>query len=200
MSLGFLASHGGSSARAIAEACRDGHLDAHATVLVSNNSGAAARRWADRYGLATHHLSSHTHPDPATLDTTIRDTLDAHEVDVVVLSGYLRKLGPRTVARFRRRILNIHPAPLPTFGGAGMYGLRVHEVVLAAGLTTTEVTVHLVDDEYDHGPVIHRRPVPVLEGVDAAGLREHVQASEPVTFIEALRAIIAGRIDLDAVR
>lgn len=145
------------------------------------------------------HLSGRTCGGTDALDFAIRETLDEHGVDLVVLSGYLKRVGPKTVARFRNRILNIHPAPLPRFGGRGMYGRAVHEAILAAGLTTTDITVHLVDDIYDHGPVVHRHPVPIAPATDAVALQERVGAAEPAVYIEVLRRITSGDIDLDDV-
>lgn len=109
----------------------------------------------------------------------------------MVLSGYLKKLGPRTIDRYRNRILNIHPAPLPEFGGRGMYGLQVHQAVLDAGVKTTAVTVHLVDEDYDHGPVVYTRPQPIAETLDAAGLQHAIAEREPEVFIDALQQIVA---------
>lgn len=92
-----------------------------------------------------------------------RELLDAlGSVDLVVLAGYLKKVPPAVVARFPHRLINIHPALLPGFGGPGMYGRRVHAAVLASGATTSGATVHYVDEEYDRGPIIAQRTVPVL--------------------------------------
>lgn len=195
--LGFLASHSGTSARAIHDACCTSRLDAASGVLICNNQQADALTWAHDQGLPTRHLSARTHPDPDMLDTAIRDTLVEHEVDLVVLSGYLKKVGPRTLDRFRNRILNIHPAPLSDFGGRGMYGLHVHQAVLDAGLKTTTVTVHLVDEEYDHGPVVYTRPQPLEDRIDAVGLQNAVAKIEPEVFIEGLQQIVTGEVDLD---
>jgi phosphoribosylglycinamide formyltransferase 1 len=195
--IGFLASHGGSSARAIVKACNSGELDATPGVLICNNGDADALRWARTDDLAAWHLSGRTHPQPDALDRAIRDVLVEHDVDLVVLSGYLKRLGPSTVAAYRGRILNIHPAPLPEFGGHGMYGLAVHEAVLAAGRATTEITVHLVDEEYDHGPVIHRQTVPVRATSDAAELQRAVSELEPQVFVKALGRVLGGETDLD---
>lgn len=196
--LGFLASHGATSARAIHHACRTGRLDATSGVLICNNAQATALVWAHERGVPARHLSARTHPDPEQLDNAIRDTLVEHEVDLVVLSGYLKMLGPRTIDRFRNRILNVHPAPLPEFGGRGMYGLHVHQAVLDAGRENTAVTVHLVDEEYDHGPIVHTRPLPIEGIVDPEELQRAVAEIEPEVLIEALDKIVAGEIDLGA--
>ena len=120
-------------------------------------------------------------------------------MDLVVLAGYMKILGPRTISRYRGRILNIHPALLPRFGGEGMYGKRVHEAVLAAGETVTGVTIHMVDEEYDHGPIVARCEVSVLEDDTVDSLAERVLRREHGFYVETLQRISRGEIDLDEV-
>ena len=102
----------------------------------------------------TAHLSSNTHDGAEPLDAAIRDTLVAARVDLVFLAGYMKRVGPLVLAAFKGRILNTHPALLPKFGGKGMYGDHVFEAVLESGETESGVSVHLVDGDYDHGPVV----------------------------------------------
>jgi phosphoribosylglycinamide formyltransferase-1 len=195
--LAFLASHNGSNMRAIVAACRDGSLAADPVLAISNNRDSPALAWARDNGLAAVHLSASVTGSDAALDTAIADTLAAHRVDLVVLAGYMRKLGPRTLAAFKNRILNVHPALLPKFGGQGMYGRFVHEAVLAAGEKVTGATIHVVDGEYDHGPVIAQTDVPVMPGDTPETLAARVQAKERELFPDTLRRIVAGAIDLD---
>lgn len=197
--LAFLASHGGSSARTIVAACKDGTLDADPRVLICNNRGAEALRWAQEAGLETHHLSGKTHPEPSALDQAIHTALTQAKADLVVLSGYLKMLGPATVAGYRNRILNIHPAPLPRFGGKGMYGSHVHEAVVESGVSRSAICIHLVDEHYDQGAVVYRREVPVMPSDTATTLQERIAALEPTVYLEALDRIAAGTIDLDAI-
>ena len=114
-------------------------------------------------------------------------------VDLVILSGYLRKLGPKVLAAFGGRILNIHPALLPRHGGQGMYGRRVHEAVLAAGEPFTGASVHWVDHEYDHGEVLAQTRIPVDPGDTPETLEAKVMAAEPQLYIDVLRRITAGK-------
>jgi phosphoribosylglycinamide formyltransferase-1 len=194
--LGFLASHGGSNAQAIIDACRAGTLDAEPCVVICNNSDAQVLARARQAGIATRHLSSHTHPSPEDLDAAVLDTLRSHRVNLVVLAGYMRKLGPRTLAHYRGRVLNIHPALLPRFGGVGMYGKRVHEAVLASGERESGVTVHLVTEEYDQGPILAQRKVPVLPGDTADTLAARVLEAEHALYPETLAQIASGAIRL----
>ena len=195
--LGFLSSHGGTNMQAIIDACRSGRLEAEPCVVISNNSGSAALERAKGEGIPYYHLSGKTHPQPERLDAAIADALSLHGVTLVVLAGYMKLLGPRTVSGYRGRIVNIHPALLPKHGGRGLYGLAVHEAVVAARESVTGVTIHLVDEQYDQGPIVAQTEVPVLEGDTADALSERVLKREHQFYVETLQRIAAGEIDLD---
>jgi phosphoribosylglycinamide formyltransferase-1 len=194
LKLGFLASRNGSSFRAVVEAIASGGLAAEARLAVSNNKAAAALEFAAAEGIPS--LSIPTQADPDAADARLADALSEAGVELVVLSGYLRRLGPVTLGRYRNRILNIHPGPLPDFGGEGMYGRRVHEAVIASGAAASGVTIHLVDEEYDHGPVLARWPVPLEPGETADSLEARVTALEPRLFVETLQKIATGELSL----
>jgi phosphoribosylglycinamide formyltransferase-1 len=196
VNLGFLASHRGSNMQALVDAARDGRLHASPRVVISNNGDAEALTRARREDIPAYHLSSKTHPDPAQLDEAIRDTLASHDVDLVVLAGYLKKLGPKTLARYRGRVVNVHPALLPKYGGAGMYGERVHEAVLAAGEKESGVTIHVVDEEYDHGPILAQCCVTVLEGDSVVSLAQRVLEREHRFLVEVVEQIATGALKL----
>jgi phosphoribosylglycinamide formyltransferase-1 len=185
--------------QAVLDACASGRLHATPAVLICNNRDAEALERAARAALPVYHLSGTTHADPGALDAAILDALTRHDAELVVLAGYMKKLGPRTLARYRNRVLNIHPALLPRFGGQGMYGARVHEAVLAAGDRETGVTIHVVDAEYDHGPVVAQCRVPVLGGDTPATLAERVLGREHTFLVETLERIVAGTPTLPAV-
>jgi phosphoribosylglycinamide formyltransferase-1 len=197
MDLAFLASNNGSSLRAIVAAIRAGELAARPRLVVSNRRAAPALDFARTEGVDA--LFIPTVPDPDIADARLVEALQASGADLVILSGYLRKLGPRTLTAFQGRILNIHPALLPDFGGQGMYGRRVHEAVLASGATTSGATVHLVDEAYDHGPVIAQQRLPVRPGETAESLESRVMAAEPKLFVETLQRIADGSLTLGAV-
>ncbi len=196
MQLGFLASHGGSSMRAIVAAMDEGRLGAKARILITNNAGSSAAEFARGRGLATRVISAKSEGSAEAEDAAIARALTEAGVTHVVLSGYLRKLGPATLAAFPGRILNIHPARLPAYGGKGMYGDFVHQAVLAAKETVTGATVHVVDEEYDHGPTLAQCAVPVSPDDTVETLRARVMAAEPLLYIETLQAIEArgGRV------
>jgi len=194
MNLAFLASNNGSSFRAIVAAISAGDLKARAVLAVSNRKTAPALEFARAHAVPA--LFIPTVNDPEAADARLAAALRAAGADLVILSGYLRRLGPVTLDAYRGRVLNIHPALLPRHGGQGMYGRRVHEAVLAAGERVTGASVHVVDGEYDHGPVVARVEVPVLAGDVAADVEARVMAAEPGLFIATLQRLVAGELRL----
>jgi phosphoribosylglycinamide formyltransferase-1 len=162
--------------------------------MVSNIRKAPALAWAQDAGVPA--LCIPTQADPQAADATLAAEMAAHGVELIVLSGYLRQLGPQTLGRYAGRILNIHPGPLPDFGGHGMYGRRVHEAVLAAGVAESGIVIHLVDEEYDRGPVIAARTVPVQPGDTPETLEARVTALEPPFFVQTLQRLADGSLRL----
>ncbi len=196
--LGFLASHRGTNVQAVLDACKTGRLAARPVVVIGNNRDAEVLARARYAGLPTRHLSAATHPETSRLDRAIRDALIGHGADLVLLCGYMKKLGFETLAHFRGRVINIHPALLPRFGGPGMYGRRVHEAVLAAGATETGVTIHQVDRDYDQGAILAQCRVPVLPEDTPGSLAARVLAREHGFLIETLARILTGALPLPA--
>ncbi len=147
-----LVSGGGTNLQALLDALRDSAV-ARVARVVASAAGAGALERARRAGVPTVVLTDPE--DPAELVTATGDAR------LVVLAGYVKRIPPAAVARLRWRVINIHPALLPAFGGPGMYGRRVHAAVLASGATLSGATVHYVDEEYDRGPIIAQWPVPV---------------------------------------
>lgn len=194
--IGFLASHNGSNMQSVVRACHDGKLNASPRIVISNNANAGALAFAREQEISWAHLSSKTHVDPDELDAAILSALCEQEVALVLLVGYMRLLGPRTVRYYSGRILNIHPALLPKFGGKGMYGMRVQEAVLAARERVTGVTIHLANERYDEGDVIAQSVVPVLDGDTPELLSRRVLQEEHRFLVETLAKIAAGNIIL----
>jgi phosphoribosylglycinamide formyltransferase-1 len=196
MNIAVLSSHAGTTLQAVLDGCRDGRIAARVSVVISNNSGSGALARAHAAGVPTAHLSSQTHPDPDALDAAIAQALLDHEADVVFLAGYMKRLGPKTLATFRGRLFNTHPALLPAFGGQGMYGSRVHEAVLASGARESGPSFHLVEAEYDTGRVIAQARVPVEAGDTVETLAARVQARERELVVETLHRIATGSITI----
>lgn len=175
-------------------AIQAGELAAEPLLVVSNNRKAAALEFAVDEGVPA--LAIPTQADEAAADARLCEVMQAAGVELIVLSGYLRRLGPKTLTRYRNRVLNIHPGPLPQFGGEGMYGRRVHEAVIAAGVSESGAVIHGVDEIYDNGPVIARRAAPVLPGDTAETLEARITALEPAFYVETLKKIASGEIIL----
>ncbi|MFI5233283.1 MAG: phosphoribosylglycinamide formyltransferase [Gemmatimonadales bacterium] len=188
-----LASGGGSNLQAIIDhAQRLGDESAVRVVLVAaNRAGAGALEKARAAGVATALITNHA-DGPGLLHL-----LESHGVELIALAGYLKLVPTDVTARWRGRIVNIHPALLPKFGGAGMYGHRVHAAVLAAGETESGATVHQVDDAFDRGAILAQERVPVEPGDTAESLAARVLAAEhrlyPRTLDALARQLITSR-------
>jgi len=164
-----LASGGGTNLQALLDACGPG-APARITRVISNKADAGALERARQAGIPA--VVLHDPGDPRELLAALADA------ELVVLAGYLRLVPAPVVAQFPRRLINIHPALLPAFGGPGMYGRRVHEAVLASGAAQAGATVHYVDEQYDRGPIIAQQTVPVRPDDTPETLAERVLAVE----------------------
>jgi formyltetrahydrofolate-dependent phosphoribosylglycinamide formyltransferase len=193
--IAVLASGGGSNLQAILDHFdRLGEQRAGDVVVVASDrqhAGALNRAMLRSVPLAV--LATATRPERTPLDSV----LDEHAVDLIVLAGYLKLLPPEIVARFRGRIINIHPALLPAFGGTGMYGQRVHHAVIESGVRVTGVTAHFVDEEYDQGKIIAQWPVPVFPTDDAGTLADRVLRVEHLLYPRVVNAVASGRTTID---
>jgi phosphoribosylglycinamide formyltransferase 1 len=196
VNIAVLASHEGTTLQAVLDGCAEGTISARVALVISNNPDSGALRRARAAGVETLHLSSRTHPDPVDLDRALCAALERYRADVVLLAGYLKKLGPRTLERFAGRVVNTHPALLPRFGGQGMYGARVHEAVLAAGERSSGASVHLVDGAYDTGPVLAQVTVPVEAGDTVERLAARVQRAERALVVKVLAQFASGDREL----
>ncbi|HEX6600772.1 MAG TPA: phosphoribosylglycinamide formyltransferase [Gemmatimonadaceae bacterium] len=190
--IGVLASGGGSNLQALMDHFAQlGEARAGDIVLVAaDRPDAGALDRARRAGIDTALIASRRAPQGEELASL----LEKHRVDLVVLAGYLQLVPASVTRRFAGRLLNVHPALLPDFGGAGMYGARVHRAVLAAGARTSGPSVHFVDDVYDHGPVIARWPVPVRAGDDEHTLAARVLRAEHLLYPRVVQAVAAGDV------
>lgn len=162
LKLGFLASHGGSNMQAIIDACKKGYIYGEPAVVISNNSNSGAIQRAKNEAIPYYHISSIKYPTQDQLDQAIIEKLQLHDVNLVILAGYMKKIGTKLIQQYKGKILNIHPALLPKFGGKGMYGNYVHQAVLDAGEKFTGPTVHVIDEEYDKGTILAQKQIPVL--------------------------------------
>jgi phosphoribosylglycinamide formyltransferase-1 len=196
LNLGFLASHNGSNMQAIVRASESGNLLARPCVVISNNPKSVALQFAQERGLVAKHLSSLTHKNGEELDQAILETLQENKVDLVLLVGYMKLIGPRLISEYENRILNIHPALLPKYGGKGMYGIHIHAAVIAAGEKETGITIHHANEHYDQGKIIAQCTVPVLDNDTPQTLASRVLKREQTFIVETLQGILSKRITL----
>ncbi len=174
-------------------ACRDGRLtNASPLLLVSNNANAMALNWARELALQAAVVNSANTQDP---DQKIADLLLDNAIDLVICSGYMRLIGPKTIQSVPH-ILNVHPALLPRYGGKGMYGAHVHRAVFENKDGHTGITIHLVDGEYDHGKILAQKILPLESGDTAEDIERKTKAAEPAFYIEVLQRLLSGDIRL----
>jgi len=187
-----LASGGGTNLQAILDYfdAPEGRRAAAVALVASDRASAGALDRARGRGV-----------EAVALDATQRgagmlDVLAARDIDFIALAGYLKFIPADVTRRWRGRIVNVHPSLLPAFGGTGMYGIRVHQAVIAAGVRVTGATVHFVDEQYDHGPIIAQWPVPVLPTDTPEVLAARVLAVEHRLYPATLEAVVRGRMTL----
>lgn len=190
--IAVLASGGGSNLQALLDhlAVLGPARSADVVLVASNQPDAGALERARSANCPSILLRSRRAPDGADLEEALR----AHAIDLVVLAGYLRLIPPDVTRAYHGRLVNVHPALLPDFGGAGMYGLRVHRAVLDAGATESGPTVHFVDEVYDHGAVIAQWPVPIRASDDEHRLAARVLRAEHLLYPRMVNALAAGRL------
>ncbi len=186
--------------QAIVDAAESGSLEIDVAVCVSNKPDAGVLNRARAHNVPTIVIDPKSYDDEDRYTEDLLAALDGHEVNFVVLAGYLRRIPAAVVARFRHRILNIHPALLPAFGGTGLYGQRVHEAVVAHGVQWTGATVHIVDEQYDTGPIVLQRPVRVDPDDTAESLAARVLNVEHEIYPEAIRLFAEGRVQVEGRR
>jgi formyltetrahydrofolate-dependent phosphoribosylglycinamide formyltransferase len=186
----------GTNLQAILAACASGEIPGQVAVVISISEGAPALERAREAGVPAMFIDPTRFSDAARLDAELLRVLEGHEVNLVALAGYMRLLGPQLLARYPSRIMNTHAALLPCFGGRGFYGRRVHEAVLESGARFSGATIHFVDEEYDHGPIILQAVVPVLDEDNPETLAARVLEQEHRLYVEAIRLFAQGRLEV----
>jgi phosphoribosylglycinamide formyltransferase-1 len=182
--LAVLLSGGGRSLQNLLDRSDDGSLRTRVVLVISNKPDAFGLERARAAGVRTEVVTKKDYPGEL-FSERIFDVCREAQIDLVCLAGFLQLL--RIPSDFAGRVLNIHPTLLPKFGGKGMYGHYVHEAVLAAGDSESGCTVHMVDNQYDHGPIVLQKKVPVLPHDTAQTLAERVFAAECLAYPEAMK-------------
>jgi phosphoribosylglycinamide formyltransferase-1 len=190
--IAVMLSGSGTTFQNLLEREKDGRLLGHISLVVADNAKAYGLQRAEIVGIENMVLSPRVLGDDYA--ATFFRLLTDRNISLVVLAGYL-KIVPMN-AKWLGKIVNIHPALLPKFGGKGMYGLHVHEAVIRSGEAVSGCTVHFVDNEYDHGPIIAQSTVPVLLGDSPQTLQSRVQEAERVLYPKVISEIISGHIQL----
>lgn len=163
LKLAVFISGGGTNLQALIDACRSGSIGAEIKAVISNNSKAYGLQRAKNAGIDTFHISKVKYPDGDKLASVTLKVMEQFEIDLIVLAGYMKLLPAVIVKKYHGRIINIHPALLPKYGGKGMYGINVHKAVIESGDRYSGATVHLVDEHYDKGVILIQRRVPVKD-------------------------------------
>ena len=192
--IAIFASGRGSNFEAILKNIQTGKLNAEIAVVISNKKFAGALEVARQNQIPAYFVSAKKFPEQQDFDREVLKILKKHQANFIALAGYLKMLGKEIVRSYRGKILNIHPALLPSFGGKGMFGRHVHEAVLAYGCKVSGVTVHLVDESYDTGPPVLQRCVPVMDSDTPETLAARVLKVEHQVFSEAIQFFAEGRV------
>ena len=196
--VGVLASGSGTTFQNLVERSRDGRLDADIVVLAVSRADAYAKVRAEALGIPCVVLARENLKDAARLGAEIGGALDSHGAELCAMAGFLKLWT--LPDPWRGRVLNVHPALLPAFGGAGMYGHHVHEMVVRSGVKVSGCTVHFADDEYDQGPILLQRTVPVCFEDSADDVAARVQEAEREAYPAAIQALAEGRVLIEGRR
>jgi phosphoribosylglycinamide formyltransferase 1 len=194
MNVAVFASGGGSNFQALIDRVASNELHCTLAVCVGNNSSAFAFERARKHGIPACHLAPSHFASPVAYEEALLAELRRYNTGLIALAGYMKKIPASVIKAFENRIVNIHPGLLPAFGGKGLYGEKVHQAVLDYGAKISGISIHFVDEEYDHGPIIFQATVPVLDTDDAHALAARVLSLEHANYWRAIEAIAQGRI------
>jgi len=194
--IGVFASGRGSNFEALLQRIKEDEIPAQIGAVISNNQEAGVLRIARENDIPAYYIERGQFETGTEFCDALEEIFDRHNINFIALAGYLRKIPTRIIRRYPNRILNIHPALLPDFGGKGMYGIKVHQAVLESGATVSGATIHIVDEEYDHGPIVLQREVPVLSNDSPEILAARVLQVEHRIYAEAVQLFAEDRVIL----
>lgn len=194
MNIAVFASGRGSNLMAIINAIKEGKLNAKIALVISNNPNAGALEIAMVNGIDALHISRKQFDSDEKYVEKLLHELKTRNIELIVLAGYMKKIPPEIIREYQNKILNIHPALLPAFGGPGMYGMNVHKAVIDYGVKITGVTVHIVDEEYDHGPIVMQKAVEVRQDDTPETLAERVLKVEHEIYPQVIKLFVEGKV------
>ena len=199
VNIGVLVSGGGTNLQKLIDAEKAGNIqNGKLRVVIASNPEAYALKRAEQAGIEHFALRRKDYPDVDTYSQALIDALKERNIDLVVLAGFLTITGDNFVEAFRNRIINVHPALLPAFGGKGYYGLHVHEAALARGVKVTGATVHFVNEVCDGGPIILQKAVAVKEGDTPETLQRRVmEEAEWILLPQAVSLFCQGKLTVE---
>jgi len=197
LSIAVFASGRGSNFQALAHAITTKKIDAQVVVVISNNSDAGALVAARSLHIPALHLSQKQFPSQDDLTSAILSALESHGANFIVLAGYMKKIDPSIIRQYRNRIINVHPALLPAFGGQGMFGHYVHEAVIAKRAARSGATVHIVDEEFDRGPIVLQESIVVDPSDTPETLASKVLKIEHRLLPQAVELFAQNRVSVD---
>ena len=194
-----MASGKGSNLKAIIKAQKTRKIYSKVVLVISNNSASGALNIAKQNRIPAYHLSQKFFKSEVEFVKKFLSLLKKFNVDLIILAGYMKKISPKVIRKFKNKIINIHPALLPSFGGKGMYGIKVHKAVLESGAKISGATVHIVDDKYDNGPIVLQKAVEVKDDDTPEILQkrvlrtEHKLYAEAIKLFESKKAVVKGQ-------
>jgi len=198
--LAVLASGRGSNFQAILTKITDGWIPACVRLCITNNPAAGVIGIAEKHQIDVRIINPRLFSDADEFNNAILKELLGYEIDGIILAGYLKLIGRQIVERYENRIINIHPALLPAFGGKGMYGHHVHEAVYDSGARISGATVHLVNTDYDSGPIVYQKCVDISNVKSPAGIAERVLKIEHEIFPAAVKLMVEDRLKVKGKR
>lgn len=190
----------GSNMQSIIDGCAAGEINGEVSLVLGVNDDAPAMERARSQGIVTVAVSPRDFGSDEDYDQALFKTLKAHKIDLICLAGYMRVLGSELVKEWNGRIMNVHPALIPSFCGKGMYGHHVHEAVIERGVKVTGATVHFVDEIYDNGPIILQTCVPVEDDDTADSVAARVLKTEHKAYVEAISLFCDNRLRIEGRR
>lgn len=196
MNLCFFASGSGSNVNAILSNIKNGNLNANPSLIITNNSKAGVVEKAKSNNIPYYHISNKTEPDDIKRTQKILELLSYYKVDLIILAGYMKLIPSEILSKYKNKILNIHPALLPKFGGKGMYGINVHNAVIKSGVKISGATVHIVNNEYDQGKILAQKTVDIDNSDTPETLQKKVLKAEHSLYSETINKIINKEIQL----
>jgi phosphoribosylglycinamide formyltransferase-1 len=197
LNLCVLASGRGSNLKSIIRSQKSGIINSKVAIVISNNSNSGALNIAKSYQIPNFHLSQKMFTSESEYVNKFLELLRNYGADLMVLAGYMKLIPVEIVKEYKNRILNIHPALIPSFCGKGLYGLKVHEAVLNYGAKVTGVTVHLVDEEYDTGPIVLQKTVIVNDDDTPESLQKRVLKWEHKMYPEAIKLFETKKFNIE---